>query len=820
MSKKSKLAKIDKQEKKVSRSEKLLMWLGNRLGVQVRKTDTKVPSFVYDPRPTIRKPLFDYVNLFEVATTSWVLRRAFNAKIQEATRNRWKILAKFKYKCSNEKCRKEFSITPKDNKCDACSSEVKLPSQEQYLKAVGLIETPNPDYRFDDLVRSSMFYDCSLDDYYWYIPLREVPKFKEGKIVINENKEAEYEQEPSEVYIEDARFIFPISDEYGHLGGYQYYCNNCYGKGQYLGQDQPVVDILPDTNEEEKQRLMVCSTCGRAMSQTAYVQEINGQIVARFIKEEIVHGSSSAVKPALFGMSKIISVWKVVQTVAAMDDYNWEVYSEGKVGSIIGFPGEDQLEVDEKKTAIEAELKKLDGQDIQSGRYKNSKKIRTLFLGLKEGQKPERIPIMENLKDMQSLEFYRVYLDAIGEMYGVTPKFEPTSEGKGSRLRIQVDPRATKELQNNFSDLWNSDVFPKFGITDWVLAFNPTEEKDELGEAQTLQTKMAAVLTATRAGLEVNVSEDGKVTIQGEAKIIDTEGGFGSRVGEPPRDMVGKPENWDYGAATRTSGERRDLELMAKALGVRQPYAPTKKAEDIFDEINSVTKWAIKQVKSGRRKATVIKEALAKAEYIFEKNTQSLISLAKAKASRRVGKDIELNSEYVNRLNRYMKDDLEDYRVILTDALSTKQLKKISKSEEAARLPVSWYEVSEVEILGKTFALNNDREDVYVTIDGKNVESTKETTVNLNYAISNLMDTILGYISDNLKNDNLDSEVFSKKRKLTVRNLRRDYNSQLLVDISNYFDDIGEKELATKIDYLRNKLSQIKPDKQEVQGRI
>jgi len=674
--KKSKLAKIDTQVKKISRSEKLLMWLGNRVGVQIKKTDAKVPSFVYEPMPTIRKPLFDYVNLFEVALTSWVLRRAFNAKIQEATRNRWKIVSKFKYKCSKDDCGKEFNITPKDEKCDACGTKVELPSQKQYLKAVKLINKPNPDYRFDDFTRSSMFYDCSLDDWYWYIPLRKVPKFSKGKIIINEDKELEYEHEPTEVYVEDARFIFPVSDEYGHLGGYQWYCLNCYGKGKFLGQDQPVIDILPDMSIEEQNRNKVCRECGGQLSQTSYVQEINGQIVARFTKEEIVHGSSSSVKPQLFGMSKIISIWKIVQTVASMDDYNFEVYSEGKVGSIIGFPGEDDLEIAAKKDLIEAEVKKIVGRDIQTSKYRSSKKIRTLFLGIKEGQTPVRIPIMENLKDMQSLEFYKVYLDAVGEMYGVTPEFVQSSNGQGTKMRIQVDPRATKELQNNFSDLFNSDVLPKFGVTDWILVFNPTEEKDSLAEAQTRNTNMAAVFTAARAGLEVNVSEDGKITIKGEAKIPEAESGFTGRAGEKPRDMGGKPEDYIFGAAGRTtSGER--IELIAKGdIGARQPYAPTKKTEDIFDEISVVTKWAINQVKNGKRKDTVIKEAMSKVEYIFDKNTQSLIELAKAKASRRAGKNIELNSEYINKLNRYKKDDLEDYKVILTDALSKIKKKK------------------------------------------------------------------------------------------------------------------------------------------------
>jgi len=431
MSKRSKSLKIENIEVKMSRREKAAAWLSkNVFGVKVEKTMQRQPSFVFEPEPTIRRPFYDYVNLYEVACNSWPLRRAFRAIIQESVRNWVSIVPKFKWKCT--KCGKEYQSTPDNKKCtvENCKGDLIEPSEEQRQKFQALIDKPNRDYGFKDFMKSSIFYDLALDDFYWIIAYKYTPKTDKNNPVITDGQ-LMYDKEPAEIYVEDTRYLFPIADEYGHLGGYDWFCPNCYDLPEFPG-DSPVVAIRPEESEEEQQKKKVCEYCSGPMLQTAYVEEVNGTVLARFTKDEVIHGSSASVKPALFGNSMIVSVWKIVNTILSMDNYNWEVYSKGKVGSIMGFPGEDQFEVDEKKTAIEEELRSLDSEDIQTGRYRTSPAIRTLFIGLKKDEKPIRIPIMEDLKAMQSLEFYKVYTEAVGEVYGVSPEFVSTS-GPGGK---------------------------------------------------------------------------------------------------------------------------------------------------------------------------------------------------------------------------------------------------------------------------------------------------------------------------------------------------------------------------------------------------
>lgn len=689
----------------MSRREKAIRFLGSLVGVKIEKTTPIAPSFIFEPEPQIRYPLYDYINLFEVATTSWPLRRAFRAIIQECVRNRWSIQPAFKWKC--DKCGRVYDYTPKEDqlkegelpKCETkdCGTDLRPPSQGQLKIFQGLLEHPNDDYHFQTFASSSIFYDLSLDDWYWGMKFLRRPKAQDGKIVI-ENKQIIYEKIPYQIFVEDARFLFPVADEYGHLGGYEWFCPDCYDL--YPGRDSPVMTIRPEMTEEEKIKLKACPFCGKPMEQTAYVQEISGVVTARFTKDELIHGSSSRVAPALFGNSKIISVWKLIQTVLAMDDYNWEVYSTGKVGSILGFPGEDQLEVDEKKKAIEEEIKALDQKDIQSGRFKSSKKIRTLMLGLKKDQQPIRIPIMEDLKALQSIDFYRLYLDAVAGVYGVTPEFVSTTDvpGGGIKLKIEVQNRTTQEHQAGFADLFNQELLPKFGITDWLFVFNPIEGRDQLRDAQTEHTKAATALTWAQAGFDVSLGPAGQLIVTGKASIPKVQ--EGSRAGEATHSMRGKPEEWVAGEPTRTSGERLELSQKAEAL-----------------------------------------------------------------------------------------------------------------------IPISWYSVSQIRVWDRVYALTNEKNEVFVVVNNQEIAGTRTSATNINYAIANLLDNVLEYISSKLSGKmGFNEEDFKAGQKKIVIGFRRAFDPELLINLANYLDSIGMEALGEKIDNLRMRLEGIRPKSLEVQA--
>jgi len=290
-----------------------------------------------------------------------------------------------------------------------------------------------------------------------------------------------------------------------------------------------------------------------------------------------------------------------------MDGYNYEVYSEGKVGALIGLPGYDKLEVNRIKTEIENELKKLDRKDITTGRYRTSKKIRTLMMGLKKDTKPERVPLMEDLKAMQSVDFYRIYVDAVSEMYGVATEFVSTGAevGMGAKYKIEVQNRTIQDHQNNFADLFNMEVLPKFGITDWILAFNPVEPRNELKVAQVHQTRAAAAFTYLRGNFNVSIGEDGHLIVSGKGKIKENEP-EGSRARED-RAMGGKPWRWEYGEGSRSQGQQVE-DIAVRGTRAKLPsfnIIVASLADHIIDFMNrkmgEVAGWDGKTLNEGRK---------------------------------------------------------------------------------------------------------------------------------------------------------------------------------------------------------------------------
>jgi len=311
------------------------------------------------------------------------------------------------------------------------------------------------------------------------------------------------------------------------------------------------------------------------------------------------------------------------------------------------------------------------------------------MIGLKRGQesKPIRIPVMEDLRTMQSIEFYQLMNEAVSAVYGVTPVFVSVigPAGRNPRMQIDVQNRTTQDHQSNFSDLFNDELLSVFGITDWVLVFNSIEVKDELQDARAQHTKAATALTWVRAGFDVKIDELGNLLVTGEGKPTMA----------APKDQLGKPHREDEGAPTRTTGEKLEL---------------------------------------------------------------------------------------------------------------------------AARLPISWYSATQVRLWNKVFAITQDLNEVYVSVDGVEISGTRTEGVNLNYALASLFDTILGFIGSRLgPTKGFDKKAWDLGRKQLVIATRRQFTPRLLIQLASYCDSVGLSNIAQTFDGLRARLEQLAPGSLQIQ---
>ena len=435
--------------------------------------------------PIIREPEYPIspAELTQLGKTHWLLRMIIRAIQQESIGPGWKIKSRFITRCDD--CKENYK--EKIDICPKCNGQTRFPNQEEKQKLEKIINQPNPEYSFYEMLKSIVFWDHIVGDYYVSIAYSTVPVNGEKKKI------------PMEIYLEDPRTIRPIADEYGHLGNFEYFCQFCYNADE---------DNYTMINKGDP--IPKCPRCGEEMKQTAYVQQIMGKIAGRFSIDEMVHGSSTRIAPELFGCSKVIALWKQLMTVDNMDMYNYEVYKKGKTASILCMPGFPRP-IDSQ--AFDQEMKRKHEEKIRdpaSGRIQDKKSLDVAVLTVPE--KPELVQVMPDLTAMQSLEFWKIYREAVGSVWGVTPVFvnviESGKSGNNPTMQIDVMNRCTREDQHNKEYTFNELVWPKLGIYDWIFEFNDIEQEDKLLSANIALTKARALEYYRKAGYDVELDEE------------------------------------------------------------------------------------------------------------------------------------------------------------------------------------------------------------------------------------------------------------------------------------------------------------------------
>jgi len=469
------------------------------------------PRHVLKPEPSERPSRYDPVNLWEVWQHAWALDSVFRVLSQEIMKNGWSNPPKFKFKCEN--CEREYQETVET--CSCGKSDFREPDGTQLVTANRITTKPNEDWTFTEYLSSLIQYELALGNEYVSFGHRRL-----GDVIEN-----------AEFYIEDARYIVPVADVYNHLGDpHEMFCPRCWDRMVERFSTMDPNEI----NYEAMNRLFVfdmsqlilegretCRHCNGDLVRTAYKMEVNDKVQARWGKEEMVHGSMMRVAPALYGVSKLVKLWKVVETMQNMDDYNWEVYGQGHIGRILQLAGYDEHDIAEVQLRIDQELQKYGKRDAQTGALRIGKKIRVLLLGSKRGGEPlAEVPFMPDLESMQSYEFYLLYWIAVCSCFGLQPVFSGMATqgrtGTTPILQIRVQDRTTKDHMAHWEDFITNKIYPKFKITDYKFQFNQPEERDELREAQKLHTKSATMLTLRNAGIAFRINDLGDIEILAE----------------------------------------------------------------------------------------------------------------------------------------------------------------------------------------------------------------------------------------------------------------------------------------------------------------
>jgi len=489
-----------------------------------------------------RNPEYLYPKFMELSKIHWLLRTVFRARIGEALAPKWDIEPRFKLKCSN--CGKEYQ-NPDIKKCEVCGKKkFDKPDSDQYDDFRRLIGMERGERSrlgegrtFKDFLYSTLWYLMALDDFYWEI----------GHTKVFDTETKKIKRVPRGVRVLDGSITFPVMNEYGQFTSTEYFCPVCYKEQRIKNSNDPVFDLRlsdPQVNPNDPR----CPICKEPLAQTAYTQKLDGKVVARFTKDEVIHGSSGRVDPDIFGMSKIIAAVKLLYCIDYYDEYNLQITSHGHANQILGIEGADKNKAEEIRAHIQNQLQSKTRRDARTGESEFSLEPIMVIIGLDQGKRIIPVDISPNLSEMQSIEFYRLYVEKVAGIFGVTPIFINTGEGdkspSGSRTTIEVQNRTTKQDHGDVEDPFNDFLLPKLKITDWVLRFGKIESRDELRDKQIILTNAQAVSLLLAAGFEVDLSEDGKDFTTSSKPTKPPEARSRLESGKIPQDQDG--------AATRT----------------------------------------------------------------------------------------------------------------------------------------------------------------------------------------------------------------------------------------------------------------------------
>jgi hypothetical protein len=546
--------------------------------VEFEKGLTPIADYLFEKRVIVRTPKWNYVTIYAELVKSWVYRQIQRAITQEVMNTPVELEPNFAMKC--DACLAEYDTEVEE--CKVCEGKsFTTPDLEQRKAAQELMDNPNSEYSFDDLMRSALGWHIMLDDVYLSIAYKDIPRLHtevdeetgEEKALLKEVTQA------AEVFVEDSRYMFPVADEWGKLGNEEYFCPKHYD----YKLDNYVVP-----NEDGS--IPPCPECGGECLETAYVMMTGKQIRQRLSEKEIAMDNTDAMKPELQGNPKAIAVWKLFKTINNIDDLNEETYREGSVGGIITFPGMKQADLTRQKQKMETEILKANSRDATTGQRTKSKKVHVIFLAVKEGTEPEFIPALPDSKEMEQLETYKLYRDSICAVYGVTPVFvsiiESGKSGNNPRMQIDVQKGTTQEHQAFLENLWNEKVLPLFGVTDWGIKFGAIEAVDDLREAQVWEHRANAAQTLTGLGFPVTFDEHGNLEVglepEEEPAPEETPEQFEPEQEEAPMSDEVSPESGDWPVPPKRDNKFPDETAEALRVELEEKFLR------IIDDVKSV----------------------------------------------------------------------------------------------------------------------------------------------------------------------------------------------------------------------------------------
>lgn len=459
-----------------------------------------VQEQIINPKsPGMRYPVVNYFKIFELARQSYPVQRVKEAIIREINKMGYFIAPKFEFKC--ELCGEEFQ--KEVEKCDRCGGSIAEPDLQQQKKFQNLIANPNQFRQtFKQMISSLATWDLITSD--WYIEVSY--EFEEVNGVPTGQKY------PVGYQILDPRITFKTVDERGQEGSNEYFCPYCIQKALEANK-KPATEYFT-----KGKRQMHCKYCGQLLEETYFVQEDCGNIISRWGKDEIIHGTRTRVLPKLYGEPLLFSLYEATSFVDHQDKENLARAFQGQDRKVIILPGQPKTVIKE----IYEQLEYKSQHDIRN--------FRPFFIAIPGlEQAIQEIELARPATDSKVLEIYDRYLEAIATTFSVTLKWvgkETPGRLGHFDIDIEVQEAGITNITSQMAQTLNMMFKEIFGITDWVLKFGAFQKEDIEAKIDIEQKKANVIQTYATMGMEAEFDKNNNIKIvkKSEGLTLQAEG--------------------------------------------------------------------------------------------------------------------------------------------------------------------------------------------------------------------------------------------------------------------------------------------------------
>ena len=412
--------------------------------------------------------------IYNLAKQSAIVRTCTTQLKQEIFRRGYIWEEKFALKCRD--CGEEHK-GPVDVCSNCDSTNLEKPDKKQLDYAHKFLEgyVNNSEQMFIDVLKE-LEDDLNIMDDAYLVLVKEYYMDDTNCIKMHRIKEI-YRGDPVSMHI--------YSNEIGERGVKGFTC---------LKHRDHVSEDMHDT----------CEQCGSGLHPVHYVNRANGE-EQYFIEGEVIHFSKYS-PSRLYGTSPIVTLWNMVTTLMAMENYVNSSYTKARMPR--GLLAVQTRNIDSMKSFWRSVKEKME-QDPHF--------IPVMGVEAENGKGSiEWVKFMDSLKEMDYISVKDDLRDRISAFYGVSKIFMADNSASGGLnnegMQVLVTNRAVEMAQT----IWNNYVFPfmvlQFGITDWELRLPPSEEEDEIAKLRKREIEVNVAAAIKNLGFEVDMDDEGRFT--------------------------------------------------------------------------------------------------------------------------------------------------------------------------------------------------------------------------------------------------------------------------------------------------------------------